>query len=131
MTCIEPASDAGFYPEGKQVIRRPSRPEIPGMRTPSKPFQKGKSILPPEVIEELKVQLDEFVFKAGEDPAIPIIRKAIEKRSSYKNKNVNYEAELYIKGLIKLTDAPEKLFGRELGNLDGILDSSRQGILYL
>lgn len=83
------------------------------------------------VLEEELVQLDEFVFKAGEDPAIPIIRKAIEKRSSYKNKNVNYEAELYIKGLIKLTDAPEKLFGRELGTLDGILDSSRQGILYL
>lgn len=83
------------------------------------------------VLEEELMQLEEFVYKAGEDPAMPIIRKAIDKRNFYKNKKANYEAELYIKGLIKLTDAPEKLFGRELGTLDGILDSSRQGILYL
>ena len=83
------------------------------------------------ILEEELLHLDEFIFKAGEDPALPIIRQAIKLRPFYKNKKENYEAELYIKGLIKLTDAPEKLFGRDVGNLNGILDSSRQGILYL
>jgi hypothetical protein len=82
-------------------------------------------------LQEETFFIEEFIVSAGEDPAIGIMKNAIKAREKYKNKKEDYEAELYIKGLIKLTDAPEKVFGREIGNLDGTLDSNRQGILYL
>ncbi len=76
--------------------------------------------------------LSELVITAdAEDPAYAIIRKAIEKRPFYKNQYKSSQADLYIKGVIKLLDAPEALMGNELGNLGGILDTLRQGIIYL
>ena len=75
--------------------------------------------------------LNEVVIKAGEDPAYPIIREAIKHRKANKNLVRSLEADLYVKGLVKLTEVPEKFLGEELGNLNGILDSLRQGILYL
>ena len=67
----------------------------------------------------------------AEDPAYDIIRKAISKRSFHKNQFDNYSADLYIKGLIRTEDAPEKMMGMEIGDMSGILDSARNGIVYL
>lgn len=76
--------------------------------------------------------LDEIVIAAdAEDPAYAIIRKAIAKRSYYKNLIQGYSCDVYIKGNQKLLDAPEKILGQEVGDLDGALDSTRQGIVYL
>ncbi len=66
-----------------------------------------------------------------EDPAYAIIRKAIQKRSYYKNQVNSFEADLYVKGSVKITDAPEAVFGQDIGDMGGVLDTSRQGIIYL
>lgn len=83
-------------------------------------------------LEEESVSLKEVVVKAdAEDPAYPVIRKAIAKRDYYKKLVDEYSCDVYIKGVNKLLDAPEKIFGFELGNMGGSLDSNRQGIVYL
>ncbi len=84
------------------------------------------------VLEPEAVELSEVVVRANaEDPAYAIIRKAIKKRDYYRNLVEAYSCDVYIKGIQKLLDAPEKLFGQELGDLGGTLDSNRQGIIYL
>jgi len=78
------------------------------------------------------VQLTEVVIKANaEDPAYPIIRKAIAKRNYYKELVQSYECNVYIKGNQRLLKAPEKILGQEVGDLGGSLDSTGQGIIYL
>ncbi len=78
------------------------------------------------------VQLTEVVIAANaEDPAYPIIRKAIAKRKYYKKLVQSYECDVYIKGNQRLTKAPEKILGQEIGDMGGTLDSTGQGIIYL
>lgn len=84
------------------------------------------------VLKEEAVKLEEVVVRAdAEDPAYAIIRKAIDKRKYYRDLVESYSCDVYIKGNIKILDAPEKIFGQEVGNLGGSLDSNRQGIIYL
>lgn len=88
-------------------------------------------ILNIELVEET-VELKEIVVNANaEDPAYPVIRKAIAKRKYYKDLVETYSCEVYIKGNIKFLDAPESFMGFEIGDLGGSLDSNRQGIYYL
>ena len=76
--------------------------------------------------------LSEVVISADrEDPAYAIIRKAIEKRPYYKDLIQSYECDVYVKGNQKILEAPEKILGVEVGDMEGMLDSSRQGIVYL
>lgn len=84
------------------------------------------------VLEDESITLEAVVVQAdGEDPAYAIIRKAIAKRSYYKDLVASYSCDVYIKGNQKILDAPEKIFGQEIGDLGGSLDSNRQGIVYL
>lgn len=85
------------------------------------------------VLEEEAVLLSTVVVRPEEeDPAYGIIRKAIAKRKFYLDQVPAYRCEVYIKGGIKILDAPEKILGQEIGDMAGILDTStRQGILYL
>lgn len=76
--------------------------------------------------------LEELVVKAdAEDPAYPIMRKAIANRDKNKNKIKSAQADLYVKGVVKITDAPKAILGEDIGNMNGILDSTRQGLVYL
>lgn len=76
--------------------------------------------------------LDEIIIAAdSEDKAYVVIRKAIEKREYYKNKVESYSCDVYVKGNNKILQAPEKILGVEVGDLEGQLDSNRQGIVYL
>ena len=79
--------------------------------------------------------LSEVVIKnTGEDPAYEIIRQAIKKRSYYDNQVKEFEAQVYIKGLIKLRDLPDKFMGKKIEDKDKDemgLDSSGSGIIYL
>jgi len=67
----------------------------------------------------------------AEDPAYAIIRKAQAQRKFYLRQNENYECDAYMRGFNKIFDAPEKIMGIDLGDLDGTLDSTRQGVIYL
>jgi len=83
-------------------------------------------------LEEESVTLNEVVVKANaEDPAYEIIRQAMKKRKYYRDLVEGYSCDVYIKGVNKMLDAPEKVMGIELGDLGGSLDSNRQGIVYL
>lgn len=74
----------------------------------------------------------EIIISANrEDPAYEIIRKAIQKRSYYKNQVASYEADLYVKGVVKMMDAPKEILGEKIGNLGGLIDTTGKGILYL
>jgi len=76
--------------------------------------------------------LNELVISAdAEDPAYPIIREAIKKRDYYNKLLTSYTCDAYVKGNNKVLDAPEKILGLEVGDMDGNLDSNRQGIVYL
>ena len=88
---------------------------------------------------KLNVQLEKDAFELStieisanaEDPAYPIIRKAIAKRKYYQSQVKEYTCEAYVKGNVKILDAPEKILGQEVGDLEGNLDSLRKGIVYL
>lgn len=70
---------------------------------------------------QTKVDLQEIVIKPGENPAIEIIRKAIEKRKVRNQKLQNYEVEAYTKGLIRTTEeisAGNNSIGVGLGGSD-------------
>lgn len=83
-------------------------------------------------LKESKYNLNEIVFSASrEDPAYEIIRKAIAKRKLIEGNIKNYSCNAYTKGLMKILNAPQKILGRDIGNLNGQLDTNRQGIVYL
>jgi len=83
-------------------------------------------------LQSESIGLEEIVVRAdAEDPAYPIIRKAMKKRKYYKEQVEKFQCNVYIKGGIKLLDAPTKMLGVEVGDMGGQLDSSRQGIVYL
>jgi hypothetical protein len=82
-----------------------------------------------------KLMLKEVIVKeGGADPAYEIIRQAIKKRRYYETQVKALQAEVYIKGIIKLRNLPEKIFGRKIpenDRKDMALDSSGKGIIYL
>lgn len=53
---------------------------------------------------QTKVDLEEVLIKPGNNPALEIIRKAIEKRKFRNQKLHNYQVEAYTKGLIRTTE---------------------------
>ena len=92
----------------------------------------GESIVQNIILRQHEYKLDEIVIAAdAEDPAYAIIRKAQAKRDYYKNQLDNYDCDVYVRGFNKVTDAPEKIMGIEVGDMEGTLDSNRQGIVYL
>ncbi len=56
--------------------------------------------------------LEELVVEAGaEDPAYAIIKKAIDNRRGYLTELKDYQCEVYIKGLQRLNEVPERVLG--------------------
>ncbi|MDP5078152.1 MAG: DUF5686 and carboxypeptidase regulatory-like domain-containing protein [Nonlabens sp.] len=92
----------------------------------------GKEITKDIKLEEEQTSLATIVVNSGENPANRVIREAIKNREANRKKFSSYTADFYSRGLWKMEDVPEKLFGQEIGDLDGSLDSlSRSGIVYL
>ncbi len=83
------------------------------------------------VLQEESVQLIGVELTANDNPALDIIRKAIAKRKSNKERLSQYTARFYSKGLIRIQGAPERILGQDLGDFGGGLDSTRTGIVYL
>ena len=82
-------------------------------------------------LQEENVTLNEVVINANENPADRIIKAAIDNRKKMLEKVAEFKADFYSRGLIKIKDVPEKIFGQEVGDLDGSLDSTRSGMVYL
>ncbi|WP_369908003.1 DUF5686 and carboxypeptidase regulatory-like domain-containing protein [Mesonia sp. K7] len=82
-------------------------------------------------LEEETTSLNEVIVRSWENPAMRVIRKAIEYRKQNLEKIEAYTADFYSRGLWKIQNAPEKILGQEVGDLGGGLDSTRSGIIYL
>jgi len=82
------------------------------------------------VLEKENYTLNEIMVRAdAEDPAYPIIRKAIENRKKYLNEVEEYSCDVYIKGVQRLTKYPKKILGMDI-TLDEFIDTTT-GIVYL
>ncbi|MFN0214651.1 MAG: DUF5686 and carboxypeptidase regulatory-like domain-containing protein [Saprospiraceae bacterium] len=81
-------------------------------------------------LEPSNLELEEMVVSSV-DPAERIMREVIAKRRYYKKKVSNYAVDVYIKGFYKLIETPKKIFGEEVGNMGGTLDSAGSGVIYL
>jgi hypothetical protein len=56
------------------------------------------------ILRKTEILLPEIVIRPGENPALEIIRKAIEKKNERNSKLNSYEFEAYTKGLVRTTD---------------------------
>ncbi len=92
----------------------------------------GKDVRLDVALSPEDFQLEGVTVDANaEDPAYRIIRAAIAKRAYHRGQVDGYACLAYVKGLIRLLNAPEKLLGQNIGNMEGTLDTNRRGILYL
>jgi hypothetical protein len=82
-------------------------------------------------LQDESYQLNEVVISNTEDPAYAIIRQAIAHKKENSEKAGRFEADFYSKGLFKVKDVPKKIMGVEVGDMDGTLDSTGTGIIYL
>lgn len=82
-------------------------------------------------LTEEKVMLDEVNINSNENIANNIIRKTIANKNINEEKIQKFTADFYSRGLYKIKNAPKKIFGKEVGDLGGSLDSTRSGIIYL
>ncbi len=82
-------------------------------------------------LAEESTSLDAVVLGNKEDPAYRIIRNTIAQRKENLEKLSEYTADFYSRGLWQVKDIPEKIFGQEVGDFEGALDSTRSGIIYL
>ena len=87
-------------------------------------------ILNVRMMEE-SVSLDEVLVTNKEDPAYRIIRETISRREENLSKISEFTADFYSRGLWKVQDVPLKIMGQDVGDLEGALDSTRSGIIYL
>ncbi|MES2681288.1 MAG: DUF5686 and carboxypeptidase regulatory-like domain-containing protein [Bacteroidota bacterium] len=77
------------------------------------------------------IALHEVVIGTGEDPAYPIMRKAIKKRKFYANPVDEYSCQSYIKGLERLINIPEKIKKLIKFTSGENIDSTQLGVIYL
>lgn len=83
------------------------------------------------VLDEEALELSEVVVSNSENPANAIIRNAIANKKENSEKTGRFEADFYSKGIFRVKDLPKKIMGIEVGDLDGMVDSTGTGIIYL
>lgn len=99
--------------------------------TVNKGYVQLDAILEPEqvLLQDITVTAD------SEDPAYKVMREAIRKRSFYNSQVKEYACEVYIKGVQRLHEMPERILGMSTANMEingtSANDSNLKGILYL
>jgi hypothetical protein len=84
------------------------------------------------ILSPLSLQIKEVVIKSGgEDPAYAIIRQAIKKRDFYRHQVNEYTCNDYIKGVFKVRNVPDKVFGKKIERDDMGVDSTGKGVVFL
>ncbi len=74
------------------------------------------------------------VSSNGEDPAYPIIRKAIAARKAHLQELTAYQCEVYVKGQLQLRSYPKRLFGQKVTFVEGDTvegDTTKKRMIYL
>jgi Family of unknown function (DUF5686)/CarboxypepD_reg-like domain len=82
-------------------------------------------------MEEESFDLNEVVINTKNNPANAIIKKAIASKKENTEKTARFKADFYSRGIFKLKNAPKKILGQKIGDLDGALDSTGTGIISL
>ncbi len=90
----------------------------------------------PYIIEDVTLAdenfiLNEVVINNKENPANAIIRSAIASRKKNMAKSDKFEADFYSRGIFRVKDMPKKILGQEIGDMNGSIDSTGTGIIYL
>lgn len=84
-------------------------------------------------LEREDFAIEDVVINVSQDPAIKIMRNAINKRKFHLTEVSAFSTEVYIKGVQRMLNMPNKFFGvdvrKEASQLG--LDSNGRGILYL
>lgn len=75
--------------------------------------------------------LNEVVINNKENPANGIIRNAIANRKRNMSLSDKFEADFYSRGIFRVKDLPKKILGQEIGDMNGAVDSTGSGIIYL
>ena len=70
-------------------------------------------------LEEEKITLDEVIINSNENPANRIIRNTIANRKAMLEKIKSYKANFSSRRLIRIKNAPEKIFVQEIVYLGG------------
>ncbi len=82
-------------------------------------------------LADANLTLNEVVINPKENPANTIIRNAIAARKENSENSARFTADFYSKGIFKVKDVPKKILGKKIDDLNGSLDSTRSGIIYL
>jgi hypothetical protein len=83
-----------------------------------------------KLIEE-NLSLSEVVINKKDNPANAVIRHAIASKKENSEKTARFKADFYSRGIFKVKDLPKKILGQKIGDLDGAVDSTGTGIIYL
>nr|WP_315199455.1 DUF5686 and carboxypeptidase regulatory-like domain-containing protein [uncultured Flavobacterium sp.] len=94
------------------------------------PTEKLGAPLDVKMIEE-NYSLNEVVINTKDNPANTIIKKVIASKKENTSKTARFKADFYSKGIFKLKNAPKKIFGQKIGDMNGALDSTGTGIISL
>lgn len=83
-----------------------------------------------KLIEE-SFSLNEVVINQKDNLANQIIKNAIANKKVNTEKTAKFKADFYSRGIFKLKNAPKKIFGQKIGDMNGALDSTGTGIISL
>lgn len=103
-----------------------------GFETHRIPFDSAIGNQPLEIqLKPISITLEEVQLQANENPALRIIKAAQGVRKQNLERSKRFRADYYSRGIIRTENFPERFLGQELNELNEILDSNRNGILYL
>jgi hypothetical protein len=83
-----------------------------------------------KLIEE-NLSLSEIVINTKDNPANAVIRQTIVHKKDNSEKTAHFKADFYSRGIFNVKDLPKKILGQKIGDLDGAVDSTGTGIIYL
>jgi len=126
------SNDEGYFsltlPAGDHVLVF----QYIGYKKKELPLQVLSDDITVDIVMELDItELQEVVIRSDdEDPAYEIIRNAIEVREKHLTETPAYSCDVYMKGMQKLLEAPDRILGIELNTVLDV-DSNNTGIVYL
>lgn len=82
-------------------------------------------------LEPLQYEIRDVLINGSEDPALAVIRKAIAKRKYFLNVVESYSCDAYVKGMQRITEAPDRVLGVKINSTGLLTGPNNSGILYL
>ncbi|HLP22287.1 MAG TPA: DUF5686 and carboxypeptidase regulatory-like domain-containing protein, partial [Chitinophagales bacterium] len=82
-------------------------------------------------LEEQQYEIRDVVVNGSEDPALAVIRKAIQKRKYFLNVVESYTCDAYVKGMQRILEAPDRILGQKINTTGLLTGPKNSGILYL